>query len=184
MSERSYPAELVDRAKKIKLLLMDCDGVLTDGLIYFLPGPDGSTTETKCFDTHDGIALAWAYKNGIETGMITGRGGFAVQERAKSAHMRYLYEGRTDKLPLLMEIVEDSGYALEEIAYVGDDITDLPILKRVGVSAAPSNSREEVLEAVHFKIPAAGGSGAIRETIELLLRAQSKWDAVWAMYDI
>ena len=181
---KDYPADVITRAAKIKLLLMDCDGVLTDGRIYFLPNPDGSVGETKCFDTHDGIALQWAYRNGIETGIISGRGGLAVKERARSAHMRYLFEGNTQKLPLFEQVLAGSGYAADEICYIGDDITDLPILKRCGLAAAPTNSRQEVLDIVHYKIPAAGGSGAVRELIELLLRAQGHWDQVWAGYDV
>ncbi|MBI1357457.1 MAG: HAD hydrolase family protein [Acidobacteria bacterium] len=179
-----FPAELVERARKIKLLLMDCDGVLTDGKIYFLPMPDGSTSETKCFDCQDGIALQWAWKNGVETGIISGRGGMAVKERARSAHMRYLFEGNTEKLPLLEQVMNDSGLTADEIAYVGDDVTDIPLLKRVGLAAAPSNARAEVLDLVHYAVPRAGGSGAIREVIELILKSQGKWDAIWAKYDV
>jgi 3-deoxy-D-manno-octulosonate 8-phosphate phosphatase (KDO 8-P phosphatase) len=184
MPETSYPEDILARAAKIRLLMMDCDGVLTDGRIYFLPKPDGTIDETKCFDCQDGIALQWARKNGIETGVITGRGGIAVRERVRSAHMRYLFEGHTEKLPLLEHVVADSGYALEEIAYIGDDITDIPILKRVGLSAAPSNATKEILPYVHYAIPRPGGSGAVRAFIELLLVARNKWDAVWSHYDI
>ena len=179
-----YPAELVARARKIKLLLMDCDGVLTDGKVYFLPMPDGAISETKCFDCQDGMALQWAWKNGIQTGIISGRGGMAVKERARSAHMSYLFEGNTEKLPLLEEVIADSGLAPEEIAYIGDDVTDIPLLKRVGLAAAPTNARPEVLDYVHFEAPRAGGAGAVREVIELLLKAQGKWDAIWAKYDV
>lgn len=181
---KNYPPELVARAAKIKLLLMDCDGVLTDGRIYFLPNPDGTVGETKCFDCHDGIALQWAWKNDIDTGIISGRGGLAVKERARSAHMKYLFEGNTEKLPLLEQVMADSNLSTDQVGYIGDDITDLPLLKRVGLAAAPTNARAEVLERVHFRIPAAGGSGAVREVIELILRAQGKWDAVYAHYDI
>lgn len=176
--------ELLARASKVKLLLLDCDGVLTDGRIYFLPNPDGTVGETKCFCTQDGIALQWAYRHGIETGIISGRGGLAVQERARSAHMKYLFEGHTDKLPLFNQILEESGYTADQIGYVGDDITDIPILKRAGFAAAPSNSRPEILEMVHYRIPAPGGSGAIRDVMELLLKAQGKWDDVWKHYDV
>ncbi len=185
MSEsKNYPPELLARAAKIKLLLMDCDGVLTDGRIYFLPNPDGSVGETKCFDCHDGIALQWAWKNGIDTGVISGRGGLAVKERARSAHMKYLFEGNTEKLPLFEHVLADSKLSADEVGYIGDDITDLPLLKRVGFAAAPTNARPEVFDAVHYRIPAGGGSGAVREVIELLLRAQGKWDGVWSHYDV
>ncbi len=180
----TYSEDVLARASKIKLLLMDCDGVLTDGRIYFLPNPDGTVGETKCFDTHDGIALQWAYRNGIDTGIISGRGGIAVKERARSAKMRFLFEGNTEKLPLFHQVVQETGYSAEEIAYVGDDVTDLPILRRAGLSAAPSNSRQEILNLVHYRIPTPGGSGAVRDVIELLLKAQGKWDDVWNHYDV
>jgi len=180
----AYSPELLARAAKIKLLLMDCDGVMTDGRIFFVPMPDGSVSETKCFDCHDGISLSWAHRYGIDTGIITGRGGFAVQERVRSAKMKYLFEGRTDKLPLLEEIVKESGHPYEEIAFVGDDIQDLPILRRVGLSAAPQNARPTVLDAVHYRIPTVGGSGAIRAVVELIMEAQGHWEEVQASYDI
>ena len=120
MPETQISEELLARASKVKLLLLDCDGVLTDGRIYFLPNPDGTVGETKCFCTQDGIALQWAYRHGIETGIISGRGGLAVQERARSAHMKYLFEGHTDKLPLFNQILEESGYTADQIGYVGD----------------------------------------------------------------
>ena len=180
----TYSEDVLARASKIKLLLMDCDGVLTDGRVYFLPNPDGTVGETKCFDTHDGIALQWAYRNGIDTGIISGRGGLAVKERARSAHMRFLFEGNTEKLPLFQQVLAETGYSPEVIAYVGDDVTDLPILKRAGLSAAPANSRPEILELVHYRIPSPGGSGAVRDVIELLLKAQNKWDGVWNHYDV
>lgn len=184
MSESQQSEELLARAAKVKLLLFDCDGVLTDGRIYFLPNPDGTVGETKCFCTQDGIALQWAYRHGIETGIISGRGGLATQERARTAHMKYLYEGNTEKLPLFQKILEDSGFTADQIGYVGDDITDVPILRRAGFSAAPSNSRPQILEMVNYRIPAPGGDGAVRDVIEFILRAQGKWGEIWSHYDI
>ena len=180
----SFPAPLVEKAAKIKLLLMDCDGVLTDGRIYFLPAPGGGLFETKGFDSKDGIALLWAHAAGIQTGIISGRTSPAVEERARSAHMKYLYQGNTAKLPLFEEILADSGLSADEIAYVGDDITDLPIMRRVGLATAPSDSRPEVLEVAHFVAPAPGGDGAVRAVIELLLKAQKRWPDVMAKYEI
>jgi 3-deoxy-D-manno-octulosonate 8-phosphate phosphatase (KDO 8-P phosphatase) len=98
--------------------------------------------------------------------------------------MRFLFEGNTEKLPLFNGVVADTGYSPEEIAYIGDDVTDLPILRRAGLSAAPSNSRQEILDIVHYRIPAPGGSGAVRDVIELLLKAQGKWEGVWNHYDV
>ena len=180
----SYSENLLSRASRIKLFLMDCDGVLTDGHIYFLPDGKGGLFETKGFDSQDGIALQWAYTTGIQTGIISGRSSPAVEERARSAHMKYLYQGNTRKLPLFEEILADSGLSAEEIAYMGDDLTDLPILKRAGLAAAPANSRVSGHDAVHFVTPSRGGAGAVRDVIELLLKTQNRWGEIMAKYEI
>ncbi len=177
-------ASLTDRASRIRLLLMDCDGVLTDGTIYFLPHPDGSVAETKAFDCKDGIALQWARRTGLLTGIITGRGGLAVQERARSVGMKYLVEGRTDKLESFQEILDDCGLSADEVAFVGDDVTDLPLLNRVGLAVAPEDCRPEVRRAVHWVSPSIGGRGVIRDVIELILKARGEWAAVLGRYDI
>ena len=143
MADTAYSQELLGRAAKIKLLLLDCDGVMTDGNIYFLPDGQGGIFETKGFNSQDGIALRWAKSVGIEIGIISGRRSAAVEERARSIGMKYLYQGRTDKMPLFEEILEDSGLEPEQVAFVGDDVTDLPLLMRVGLAAAPLNSRPE-----------------------------------------
>ncbi len=162
---------------------MDCDGVLTDGKVFFVPAPDGSVAETKGFDCHDGIALAWIRRAGLDTGIVTGRGGFAVQERARSSSMRYLIEGRTDKLASFEEILADAGLTGDQVAFVGDDVTDIPLLKRVGLAVGPSNSRPEVCEVAHWVTPSAGGSGAIRDVVELILKAQGKWESTLRHYE-
>lgn len=179
-----YPPDLLERAARIKLLLMDCDGVLSDGHIYFLPAPGGGLFETKSFDSQDGIALQWAHRVGIETGIISGRTSPAVEERARSAHMRYLYQGDTRKLPLLEEILADCGLPADEVGYIGDDITDVPIMRSVGLAAAPSNSRAETLAAAHFVTPSRGGSGCVRDVMELLLKSQNRWSEILALYGI
>jgi 3-deoxy-D-manno-octulosonate 8-phosphate phosphatase (KDO 8-P phosphatase) len=185
MSKRTeFSKKLLKRAAKVKLLLMDCDGVLTDGHIYLLPDGNGGLFETKTFDSQDGIALQWAHQTGIHTGIISGRTSPAVKERARTAHMKYLYEGNTLKLPLFEEILKDSGLTPDEVGYIGDDVTDLPIMTRVGLAAAPSNSRAEALAAAHFVAPSRGGSGAVRDVIELLLRAQKSWSEIMAKYEI
>ncbi len=183
MLPMEYPQDLLDRAAKIKLLLLDCDGVLTDGNVYFLPDGTGGIFETKGFNSHDGIALHWAKSAGIEIGIISGRQSAAVEERARSIGMKYLYQGRTDKMPLFEEILEDSGLEPEQVAFVGDDVTDRPLLMRVGLAAAPANSRPEALEVAQFHTPSAGGQGAVRDVIELLLRAQGRWAGIMAQYD-
>ena len=182
--ETGFSKKLLKRAAKIKLLLMDCDGVLTDGHIYLLSDGQGGLFETKTFDSQDGIALQWAHQMGIATGIISGRTSPAVKERARTAHMKYLYEGNTTKLPLFEEILADSGLTPDEVGYIGDDVTDLPIMTRAGLAAAPSNSRPEALAAAHFVAPSRGGSGAVRDVIELLLKAQKRWPEIMAKYDI
>ncbi len=183
MSESTpFSADLLARAEPVKLLLMDCDGVLTNGHIYFLPAPDGGLFETKTFDSQDGIALQWAHRAEIQTGIISGRTSRAVEERARTAKMHYLYQGDTRKAPLLEEILADSGLKPDQVGYIGDDVTDLPIMRRVGLAAAPSNSRAEVLEAAHYVTPSIGGSGAVRDVIELLLKAQNRWAETLAQY--
>ncbi len=180
----TYTESVLASASRIRLLLMDCDGVLTDGTIYFLPGDAGTVAETKAFDCQDGIALAWARQAGIDTGIVSGRGGLAVQERARSSGMRYLVEGRTDKLASFLEILADANLDRSQVAYVGDDITDLPLLKRSGLAVAPANARHEVRARAHVVTEAAGGRGAIREVVELILKAQGRWNDVIARYDI
>ena len=179
-----YPQDLLDRAAKIRLLLMDCDGVLTDGTIYFIPGAGGAVAETKAFDCQDGIAFKWIREAGIDTGIITGRGGLAVQERARTAKMRFLVEGHTDKLGSFENIMQEAGVSADEIAYVGDDVTDLPLLKRVGLAVGPANSRPEVCEVIHWKTPTRGGNGVIRDVVELILKAQGKWEQTLAQYQV
>lgn len=178
----SHPRPILRRASRVRLLLMDCDGVLTDGQVFFLPSGDGKVAETKGFDCHDGIALTWIRRAGLDTGIITGRGGLAVQERARSSGMRYLVEGRTDKLASFNEILEDAGLEASQVAFVGDDVTDLPLLRRVGLAVATANARPEVRESVHLVTEAYGGHGAIREVVELLLKAQDRWDDILARY--
>jgi 3-deoxy-D-manno-octulosonate 8-phosphate phosphatase (KDO 8-P phosphatase) len=180
----SYSPELLARASKIKLLLMDCDGVLTDGRIYLIPLPNGELAETKTFDSQDGIALQWAHTVGIHTGIISGRTSPAVEARARTAHMRYLYQGNTTKLPLFEEILADASLTPDQVAYMGDDVTDLPIMRRVGLASAPCNSRREALRAAHYVTPSPGGSGAVRDLIEMLLVAQNHWADVLGKYQI
>jgi 3-deoxy-D-manno-octulosonate 8-phosphate phosphatase (KDO 8-P phosphatase) len=173
-----------DRAKKIKLLLMDVDGVLTDGRIYFIPAPNGEWTETKSFDTQDGLALQWLHAKGIRTGVITGRNSPAVELRAGSAHMAYCYQGHLGKIPIIEEILADSKLDPEEIAYVGDDFTDVVVFRRVGWGIATANARSEVKQSAHYVTEAAGGRGAIREVTEILLKTQGYWDEILEKYEI
>jgi 3-deoxy-D-manno-octulosonate 8-phosphate phosphatase (KDO 8-P phosphatase) len=172
------------RAARIKLLLMDVDGVLTDGRLIHVPAPDGSIFETKGFNAQDGIALQWLAWKGIKTGIISGRISPATVERAKQVKMTYVYQGHIEKIPILEEILAKSGITPEETAYAGDDLTDVVVMRRVGLAIATANAREEVKRAAHYITAASGGRGAIREAAELLLEAKGVWSDILKKYEV
>lgn len=176
--------DVQERAARVRLLLMDVDGVLTDGRLMYVPGQDGKTVETKSFDSQDGIALQWLTWHGVQTGVISGRVSPATVERARQVKMTYVYQGHIEKIPILEEILGKSGIKAEETAYMGDDLTDLIVMRRIGLAVAPANAREEVKRAAHYVTAAAGGAGAVREVIEILLRAQGHWADILRKYDI
>ena len=176
--------ELKERAARIRLLLMDVDGVLTDGRLFHFPGPDGAMVETKGFDSQDGIALQWLVWHGIETGVISGRVSRATEERARQVHMSHVHQGHIEKIPVLEDICARSGIAPEHTAYVGDDLTDVVVMRRVGLAVATANARPEVKRAAHYVTAAGGGAGAIRETAELLLQAQGHWEGILKKYEV
>jgi 3-deoxy-D-manno-octulosonate 8-phosphate phosphatase (KDO 8-P phosphatase) len=177
-------ADVSHLASRIRLLLMDVDGVLTDGKLYNVPGPDGKMAETKGFDSQDGIALQWCAKLGISAGLISGRVSPATEERARQCKFKYIYQGYTEKIPILEEILADARISADEVAYIGDDFTDVVVMRRVGFAIATANARPEVKPAAHYVTAASGGSGAVRETIELILKAQAKWDEILRHYEV
>jgi 3-deoxy-D-manno-octulosonate 8-phosphate phosphatase (KDO 8-P phosphatase) len=168
----------------VRLLLMDVDGVLTDGKLYNVPDPAGRMVETKAFDTQDGIALQWLHWKGILTGIISGRVSPATEERCRQCHISYVYQGHIEKIPLYEEILAKSGLKPEQVAYVGDDLTDVVIMRRVGLAIAPANARPEVKRCAHVVTSAKGGRGAIREVCELLLQSQGHWDDLLRKYEV
>jgi len=168
-----------NRAKKIKLLLMDVDGVLTDGRMYFLP--NGSSEEAKAFNALDGIGLRLLRTCGIDTGMITGRACGSTVERAKTLAMRYVYMGFLSKTGPLEEILKATGITAEETAYIGDDLTDIPVMRRVGLACSPANAVDEVKRCAHYVSKRSGGYGAAREICELILKSQGRWKHVMEM---
>jgi 3-deoxy-D-manno-octulosonate 8-phosphate phosphatase (KDO 8-P phosphatase) len=176
--------ELLQRASQIRLLLMDVDGVLTDGTLYYVPGPDGKMVEAKGFNAQDGISLQWLHWNGIDTGVISGRISPATVERANQVGMKYIYQGHIEKVPFLEEIMRTSGLKKEQIAYAGDDLTDVVVMKRVGLAFAPANARREVKAAAHHVTEAPGGRGAVREIAEVLLEAQGRWVNILKKYEV
>ena len=176
--------DIDSRASRIKLLLMDVDGVLTDGKIFNVPGPDGTMAETKGFNAQDGMALQWLHWKGIRTGVISGRESAAVELRARQTHMAYIYQGHVEKIPILEEILADSKLDPGEIAFVGDDLTDVVVMHRVGLAIAPANARPEVKRVAHVVTGASGGDGAVREAIELILKAQGLWAEILNHYEL
>jgi 3-deoxy-D-manno-octulosonate 8-phosphate phosphatase (KDO 8-P phosphatase) len=172
------PAAVAARARKIRLLLLDVDGVLTNGQVCLLSFPGGGVEELKLFHSQDGAGLNLARDAGLRTGVITGRDSPAVKRRAGETRMEFVYQGRAEKIPAYEEILRAAGVEDSAVAYVGDDLPDLPVLRRVGLAVAVANAVPEVKRAAHFVTQRSGGDGAVREVIECILKAQGKWDDV------
>lgn len=179
----NIPARVMEVASQVRLLLMDVDGVLTDGKLYNVPDANGKMAETKEFDSQDGIALQWLSWKDIQTGVISGRLSPATEERARQTRMTYIYQGHIEKIPILEEILAKSGLTANQIAYVGDDLTDVVVMRRVGLAIATANARPEVKGVAHYVTSQPGGHGAIREVAELLLRAQGLWQDILRHYE-
>ena len=156
----------------IKLVLLDVDGTLTDGGIY--RGNNGE--ELKRFNVKDGYAIVNAQKLGIEFGIITGRKSELIEIRAKELKIKYLYQGISEKTVILEEIIKKDSLSKEEIAYMGDDLNDLLIMKQVGLSGTPKDAVDEVIQVADFVSKKNGGSGAVREFIEHILKKDGKWE--------
>ncbi|HEV2699249.1 MAG TPA: HAD hydrolase family protein [Terriglobales bacterium] len=186
------------RAKKIKLVLFDVDGVLTDGKLFFFPAPAGtsqttqthaakhsgqggfglaseSIVEAKGFHAHDGTAISLVRHAGLKTGLITKRISETVALRARDLKLEYVYQGIQDKLTTFREILQQEHISAAEAAFVGDDVIDLPIMWNCGFAIAVANARDEVKRDAHYVTKHSGGDGALRDAIEFILRAQGKW---------
>lgn len=170
--------DIQTRARGIRLLALDVDGVLTDGRLYYLE--DGS--ELKSFDTQDGHGLKLLRQSGVELAIITGRRTNLVARRAENLGIPYLYQGREDKLVALRELAATLNIPLDAVAYVGDDWPDLPAIRAVGLGIAVANAHATVREHADYVTALAGGRGAVREICDLLLKAQGNWDAALAPY--
>jgi 3-deoxy-D-manno-octulosonate 8-phosphate phosphatase (KDO 8-P phosphatase) len=193
------------RARKIKLLLFDVDGVLTDGKLFFFPAPAGAELatrrhaerhggeggfglvshtiiEAKGFHAHDGTGISLARLGGIKTGLITKRISETVALRARDLKLEYVYQGIQDKLSTFREILGQERITAEEACFVGDDVIDLPIMWNCGLAAAVANARDAVKRDAHYVTPHAGGEGALRDVIEFILKAQGKWKSVLSAY--
>ena len=176
--------EIIERARKIKMLLMDVDGVWTDGKLHYIVSPDGAVEETKTFDSQDGIALRWAGWKGLTLGVISGRDSRATEHRARQVGVKYIYQGHIEKIPILEEILAAEKIDLENVAYIGDDLTDAIVMKRVGLAVATANARPEVKRMAHVVTERPGGSGAVREVIEMILKAQGTWQEILEKYEV
>jgi 3-deoxy-D-manno-octulosonate 8-phosphate phosphatase (KDO 8-P phosphatase) len=169
-------AALKTRAARIKVLLMDVDGTMTDGGVILLSQPDGSALELKTFDAHDGQGLTLAHTAGVRTGCITGRESAALLRRANEMKMEFIYMKQPVKIPAYEEILRKARVSEAEVAYVGDDLPDLPVMRRVGLAIAVGDAVPEVKEAAHFTTTSAAGRGAIRDAVELILKSKGIWE--------
>jgi 3-deoxy-D-manno-octulosonate 8-phosphate phosphatase (KDO 8-P phosphatase) len=167
-----------ERLARIKLLILDVDGVMTDGRIIY----DANGTESKFFNVKDGHGIKMVQRAGIQVAIISGRKSLVVELRARELAIDTVYQGALDKLVPFQEILATQGLDASQVAFMGDDVIDLPILRRVGFSAAPCDAVDEVLAAVHFTARNRGGWGAVRELCDLLLKGAGRWDEITARY--
>jgi 3-deoxy-D-manno-octulosonate 8-phosphate phosphatase (KDO 8-P phosphatase) len=171
-------SEFQAKAAAIRLVLLDVDGVLTDGKI--LLHADG--TESKRFDIKDGTAIVWAQRSGLRVGFLSARTSAATSQRAAQLGVTVVHQGVSSKLDTYEQIIEDLGLRHEQVAYMGDDLLDLPVLERTGLAAAPADAVEDVRSRVHWVSAARGGDGAVRDLVETILRAQGKWQTLLRSY--
>ena len=176
---------LEERARKIKVVVFDVDGVLTDGQIFVLPESsiaDAKGIEFKGFAAHDGLGISLARLGGLRIGIITKRRSRTVAIRANDLKIEFIYQGQAHKLSAAEEIVAKAGVTMEELAYVGDDIVDLPVMRICGLAIATANARPQMKAMAHYVTPNGGGHGAGRDAIDFILTAQGSLDRVIEEY--
>lgn len=169
-------AALKKRAAQIKVLLMDVDGTLTDGSVTLLSQPGGTALEIKTFDAHDGQGLTLAHTAGLRTGCITGRESAALLRRAQEMKIEFVYMKQPLKMPAYEEILLRAGVSDSAVAYIGDDLPDIPLMRRAGLAVAVGDAVPEVKNAAHYTTKALAGRGAVREAIELVLKSKGIWE--------
>jgi 3-deoxy-D-manno-octulosonate 8-phosphate phosphatase (KDO 8-P phosphatase) len=182
--------ELQSRARQIRLLLLDVDGVLTDGRIYYVPAATGKSAdgdlklvETKTFHSRDGFGIGMWHRAGFKTGLISGRESPIVAYRARELGIHYVRQGAgREKVGPYREVLAEAGVQDQEVCYVGDDLVDLPLLTRAGLGVAVADSHPLLARYVHYVTQAPGGLGAVREVVELILTAQGKFKPVLEGY--
>src|SRR5277367_4906592 len=174
--------DVLCRARKIKLFLMDVDGTLTDGGVCLISstasdGSGGATvSEMKIFDAKDGQGLSLAHTMGIKTGFITGRRSPAVSKRAEELKVTFVYLGQAKKMQAFEECIRKAGVTEDEVAYMGDDLPDIPLAKRAGLAISVADGADELKAVCHFITQRLAGRGTAREVIELILKAQGRWE--------
>ena len=164
-------ASIERRASRIKLLLMDCDGVLTDGRLWLTDEGD----EQKSFNTHDGLGLSLLHRAGLKSGIITGRSSRAVARRAQELGVEFVCQGNPDKIAAFEQLLREAGVDENEVAFVGDDLPDIPIMNRAELAVAVADAVAETRSVAHYVTRAKGGRGAVREVIEIILKSQGRW---------
>lgn len=167
-----------ERLRRIRLLLLDVDGVLTDGRIIY----DAQGIETKAFDVKDGHGLKLLQRSGVQVGIITGRQSEVVNIRARELGIDIVYQGVKDKLVPFEEVLQNLRLTADEVAYMGDDLPDLPVLRRAGWAVAPADAVGEIKPYVHYVTVGPGGRGAVREVCDLLLRERGHWTEMTSRY--
>lgn len=163
-----------ERARKVKMIIMDVDGTLTDGTLLILP--DGE--ELKSYNVRDGLGIILAHLAGLKTGIITGKISKSLEKRSQRLRIHEVHQGVLDKKSVLETILENNGLLPEEVAYIGDDLGDLEVIQSVGLAGAVADAHPKVQEFSHFLCRNSGGKGAVREFIEFILTAQGKWDTI------
>ena len=171
-------ADNMARAARVRMMIFDVDGVLTDGSLHF--GPDGEMMKT--FHVHDGLGIKLLQQSGVLTAVISARVSPMVARRAADLGIDHVHQGGHDKLSPFLELLERTGLSADECGFIGDDVIDLPLLSRVGFGASVPGARPEVLRAAHYVTQAGGGGGAVREVCEFLLRAQGNYERVMAPF--
>lgn len=170
--------EIERRAARIRLLLMDCDGVLTDGRITLLSDGD----EEKSFHTRDGHGIVLLHRAGLRSGIISGRTSTLVERRARELGMAFVKQGTWDKIKEFEEVLREAGVEEEEVAFIGDDMTDIPLMQRSELAVAVADASEETRMAAHYVTQVPGGFGAVREVCEIILKAQGHWADLMQRY--
>src|SRR5437870_6257135 len=171
-SRKKIPGTLAKRAKQIQVLLMDVDGTLTDGSVTLVSQTDGGALEIKTFDAHDGQGLTLAVSAGLRTGVITGRSSAALRRRCKELDVEFVYEKQGHKIAAYEDVLRKTGAKESEVAFLGDDLPDLTIMRRVGLAVDVANAAPEVRRAADYRTKAVGGKGAESEVVELILESK------------